>query len=188
MKTKVVCMVTALFIFLGIGLSGCGSAQKDAQELINYRRGQTGDVCLEEHAGLYIELFKQDYPDMEITKIRWQSLSTGAETYVIEGHKDGNKSIVKYLTKNQMVLGRTERPLLETEMAEGACIEKPLVLEELLTQTELCEIAVQELGGEMHELKIYWRDEIPLAYTEVRDEKLRVQGIMLNAITGEILH
>ena len=183
-KKMMAACLALLFCFL---LAGC-SDKTTVPEETNNRRGLETDTCLEDHAGPYIALFQQDYPNMEITKVRWQSLDTGDETYVIEGVDGNRKCIVKYLMANQMVLGRTERELLEEEICDDVCIEKPLDLSCMLTQTELCEIAIKELGGEMHELKIFWKDDRPLAYAEVRDEHLRATGIVLDACTGEILY
>lgn len=193
-RVKKMLGLTILLLFSVLFL-GCSANMAEKERSLqahsgaqNMRRGLDTDTCIEDHAGPYIALFLQDYPDMQVTKVRWQNLHTGDQTYVIEGISGQRKCIVKYHMATKKVLGRTERELFEEEKKAGHCIEKPLDLLCVLTQTELCEIATNALGGEMHELKIYFKGDAPLAYAEVRDENLKTQAVVINACTGEIIY
>lgn len=184
---RTVRLLMLLILSTALLLGACTQKPK-VPKLTCERREEAGDVCLSQHAGTYVEAFLKDYPNMEVTKVRWQMLPNGVETYIIEGNDGKTKSIVKYLMGDMLVLGRTERAFLEEEIENSHCIEKPLDLPNLLTFSELHDVAEAEMGGRLHELRIEWKDDTPVAFVEVIDDKYHFNSAVICALSGKFLY
>ena len=194
MKTKTqsvfifILILTLLFLIINIFIKNDLLPKQTASDQIEKDN-------MEISVGIFLNLFRESYPNAYITKIRWQYVPDDKITYIIDGIEDNMKYTIKYLDSSGTaadkdsisILGKVERELNADEVADGIPVEGQLKPEEYLADAEIRSLAAAQTDSPLQEWKVVWVDGDEYLQLILWGEDFKRTYIILDPRTGELI-